>query len=107
MREERSPACELLTDLADKVSFAAQQSLGVDDQSAAQFGKAVATEMAENWGGQNLYFPKGIVFQITERNSHIYDEFDGSNVAMLSRKYKLTRQAIYQIIRQERQKRLA
>ncbi|MDI5829576.1 hypothetical protein MJN51_35175, partial [Salmonella enterica subsp. enterica serovar Kentucky] len=42
--------------------------------------------MMRNWGGQSIYFPKGISGRASERDYQIYSECDGRNYAELAKK---------------------
>lgn len=102
MKNAPHPALELLTDLADKVAAAASESLGADQKRAAMFGNEVANRMADDWGGQQVYIPRNAAGQRQGRNAQIFREFTGDNVPDLAKKYGLTIQAVYRIIKAER-----
>lgn len=68
---------------------------------ASDIGRQLADFLSLTWGGQQVYIPK----DNKRRAAIIYDEFDGTNVSELARKYGLCIQTIYKIIRSERQAR--
>ena len=68
---------------------------------ASDMGRQLADFLSLTWGGQQLYIPK----DSKRRAAIIYDEFDGTNIPELARKYGLCIQTIYKIISSERQAR--
>jgi Mor family transcriptional regulator len=52
------------------------------------------------YGGQQLYIPKRL--SCINRDKQIFENFDGKNLRELCRKYDLSAQHVYKIIRQER-----
>lgn len=60
---------------------------------------AVANRMRMDWGGKQVYFPKGLAADITKRDLELYQEFDGTNHEQLARKYHLSVQWVYKIIK--------
>ncbi len=101
---DRQPGAELLTDLAAKTRALAEAH-GLDSIRAQRLGDAVATRMADEWGGQQVYFPMDMLARNSERNAQIYRDFNGGNVADLAARHGLSIQAIYRILRAEREAR--
>lgn len=95
---------ELLRDLEGKVKQVGMAELGMEENEAKRLGERIADIIAGEWGGQNLYIPIGLVHKRTARNARIFEEFTGNNVPGLARKYGLSIQAIYRIIKSERAK---
>ena len=95
---------ELLTDLADRLTFYLETT-GLDQPNARAVAQNAAAYLADTWGGQSVYFPKDMVARMSTRNEEIYDSFTGDNISELVRTYGLSRQAIYRIIKAERQRR--
>ncbi len=93
----QKPGTELLSDLANRITQLLQEHIGED--RAADIGQAVAEDMAQHWGGQLVYFPKGKFLILSKRDRHIYAEFNGRNHADLARKYDVSVQHIYRIIK--------
>jgi Mor family transcriptional regulator len=50
-------------------------------------------------GGQSIYFPMGLHRNIDARNKRIAEEFTGHNHSSLARRYGLSRQHVYRIIK--------
>lgn len=96
MREERAP--ELLSALAEIVSVMAAEE-GVDPELASTLGVKVMDRMREDWGGQPIYFPKGVSIDIDRRDMEIFDKFNGSNHDVLAKEYNLSVIHIYRIVK--------
>lgn len=90
---------EIINDLAFHASQVLIESMNLDSAAAQNVGHAIADRMMRNWGGQSIYFPKGISGRASERDYQIYSECDGRNYAELAKKYNLTLQWIYKIVK--------
>ena len=99
MAKER--VAELLADLVDKVADELQQK-GIDKTTAEEVGNNVAKRVARDWGGCNLYIPRGLLWGIDERDLEIFDKFDGSNHFELAKEYGLSVQWIYRLVERVR-----
>ncbi len=97
-------AGELLRDMAEKVTQVGITELGMEEGEAKKLGERIVDIIAGEWGGQNLYIPIGLVHKRAARNARILEEFTGGNVPDLARKYGLSSQAIYMIVKKERAK---
>lgn len=97
--DKRSPAGDLLNDLAEQVSVAARETLGASEDVAGALGTDVAMRMIELWGGQQLYMPKGIRIEAARLHQQIYDDWKGRNHRELVRKYGVSLQFIYRVIK--------
>lgn len=95
----RSKGPELLVDLAQHVAVTLVELGKIDQQKAEQFGREIADRMAAHWGGQNVYFPMGLSYKLSQRDHEIYDEFNGTNHSELARKYGVSLQWIYKIVK--------
>ena len=97
---------ELLDDVAAKVASMARCGLpSVEEEAARAFGRRVADMLAEDWGGSSVYIPKNLASRFRKRAARLYREFTGHNVEELARKYGLTQQRVYAIIKAERSRR--
>lgn len=92
---------ELLVDLADHARVVLQKA-GADENVADELSWRLAQKMGEHWGGQNINFPRGYQLSKMRRDVEIYLEFNGNNCNELARKYKLSVQQIYMIIKEQR-----
>lgn len=54
-----------------------------------------------HYSGQAVYFPKYETATLKLRNRRIYQEFDGSNVRALAKKYNLSQRHIRKILEQK------
>lgn len=99
----RSQAPELLRDMTDKIKLALSELCRLDDDKAGEIATLIVDRMAADWGGQNIYFPMGLVYKLSKRDRQIYDDFNGANHADLARRYSVTVTHIYRIIRAVRE----
>ncbi len=63
---------------------------GIGEEKAIEVGCEVAEFFRAQWGGLSIYVPKGQKFEQSKRDVKIYEEFDGSNMVELCRKYELS-----------------
>ena len=103
----KSKGPELLIDLAEQCSVALRETAGLDNDKAEQVGREIADRMASHWGGQNIYFPMGLSYKLSQRDRQIYDDFTGANHSELARKYGVSLQWIYKIVKTVRQEEMA
>lgn len=61
-------------------------------------GERVATRLAFEWGGQQLYIP----FDKIRRNAQIFELFTGNNTQELAQQFHMSDSAIRRIINEER-----
>lgn len=103
MQNYRSQAPELLRDMVDKIKLALAELCTLDSEKASEIATTIVDRMAADWGGQNIYFPMGLVYKLSKRDRQIYTDFNGSNHAELARRYNVTATHIYRIIRAVRE----
>ena len=97
MADERVP--ELVRDLEDQITHYLLQETSIDRSRAILISKKVARHITANWGGQLLYIPKNHGGQLSERDMQIWSEFNGRNHNDLVKRYDLTLQQIYRILK--------
>lgn len=97
--EFKSKGPELLVDLAEQCAQVLREKAGLDRDKADQVAREVADHMAGHWGGQNIYFPMGLSYRLSQRDRQIYDEFDGANHSDLARKWGVSLQWVYKIVK--------
>ena len=68
-------------------------------ETAKEIGESIRCFISNNWGGQNLYFPKDMDRQRLARNQEMYSKFDGSNHDELAKEYNLTTRAVYRVLK--------
>ena len=107
LNQFRSKGPELLVELAQHTSETVREIIDIEPAVADQIGQAVANRMMQVWGGQNVYFPMGLSYRLSRRDREIYDEFNGTNHSDLARKYGVSLQWIYKIVKAVRQEETA
>lgn len=93
---------ELLIDLAARAQKILVEKAGMDKDLAEHVGFEIARTMAEAWGGLNIYMPKAMEMKLHSRDEQIWREFDGHNQSELARKYNISVQWVYTIIKRMR-----
>lgn len=91
-------APDLLADLA-KHTVASAKEFGLCEELAENLGMIVAMKISQSWGGLNVYMPKALELFACEREKQIYNEFNGVNHAYLAKKYNLSLQWSYKIVK--------
>ena len=98
MADNRVP--ELVADLEDQAVACLMSVLPMERQQAVEVSKKLSHHLTSNWGGQLIYVPKNLLGRVSERDLKIYKEFNGKNHVELARKYDLTVQHIYRIVKE-------
>lgn len=107
MGDFRSKGPELLVDLTEHVAASLKELVAMDEGSARHVAQEVADRMAAHWGGQNVYFPMGLAGKLSRRDRLIYEEFNGTNQSDLARKWGVSLQWIYKIVKAVRKDEIA
>lgn len=107
MTDFRSKGPELLIDLTEHIAIALAELVSMESAKAQHVAKEVSDRMAAHWGGQNIYFPMGQSIKLSRRDRQIYDDFNGSNHSDLARKYGVSLQWIYKIVKAVRKEEIA
>lgn len=105
--DSRSKGPELLVDMIQHVSVALAELVNMDESQAKQVAREIADRMATHWGGQIIYFPKGLSYKLSHRDREIYERFNGNNHSDLVREYGVSLQWIYKIIKAMRKEDIA
>lgn len=99
--DEKAP--EILADLAKHIETQllakVKQTAEFNAELAKQIGIEVASHIAQNWGGEVIYIPRNLILLLSERDRKIFNEFNGTNHRELARKYNVSMQWIYQIVK--------
>lgn len=103
----KSKGAELLVDLAEQIAVALRELGSLDKDKAEQLGREIAERMASHWGGQNIYFPMGQSYNLSQRDRQIFDEFNGANHSELVKRYGVSLQWIYKIVKAVRREEMA
>jgi Mor family transcriptional regulator len=86
---------EVIADLADKAAAIVAQHPALNAEAAALMGCAIADLMRKEWGGQIIYFSKGVQIDISQRDFEMHEKFDGCNQNQLAREYNLSVTQVY------------
>ncbi|MFM1647623.1 Mor transcription activator family protein [Aeromonas salmonicida] len=107
-RLDQIPASELtakwpkaLAELVDVLACELVRGGMVPDLAKAQARK-LALVQAHYMGGRAYYIPTGDHLKAALRDRAIWDEFNGRNIDVLARRYKLSAPQIYAIISSQR-----
>ncbi|OBX07046.1 transcriptional regulator [Gallibacterium salpingitidis] len=103
--EDKAP--EILLDLAEHTREMLVKKHQFDNDKAKQIGIELAQCIAESWGGEIIYIPKALLIALSERDLAIWREFNGSNHRELSRKYGVSMQWVYQIVKRVQKEEVA
>lgn len=96
MRDSNYP--DVLCDLYDEVKLGLI-SHQIEEATASTIAMNTAEKIRTNFGGSMLYIPKGLDFDNTQRNQKIISEFNGKNHAELCKRYKISLQWLYKILK--------
>ncbi|EHD22615.1 MULTISPECIES: Mor transcription activator family protein [Brenneria] len=102
----RSKGPELLVELAQHTASTIKEVVEIDTDIADQIGEAVANRMMQVWGGQNVYFPMGMAWKVSQRDLEIFHEFNGRNHHELARKFGVSLQWVYSVVKRVRKEEL-
>lgn len=73
----------------------------MNKEQADSIACEITNNVLDEFGGENLYIPRNITGKVAKRNARIFVEFTGNNHDLLAKKYGLTLQRIYTIIKEE------
>ena len=90
--------------LADVVACleAAFQRMQPIPNTPREVAEIATLSLAEYIGGRALYLPRAHALKTELRHQRIYRDFTGDNIRELVRKYRMSEQDIYGIIRKQR-----
>ncbi len=95
MAEKHYP--EMLDELREELA-AAMEEFDVPPTVARDVAWKVVEKTRKNWGGQLVYIPKGLEFELTQRDLEIYKRYNGANMTKLCRAYGVSSRRIYHIL---------
>jgi len=76
---------------------------GLAAEKARQLGLQAADHVRKNFGGEQVYVPKGLALVVSERDREIWRKFNGGNQHQLAKEYHLTERQIYNIVARVRE----
>ncbi|ASD84951.1 hypothetical protein LB105_003414 [Salmonella enterica] len=94
---------ELMNGLMETVITILTERQGVPVMTACRVASAFAERMSFVWANSVIRIPKGIAYNTLKRNKALFDNFDGNNHAWLGRKYGISIQRVYTIVKEMRQ----
>lgn len=94
---------ELMNGLMEAVITILTERQGVSVMTACRVASAFAERMSFVWANSVIRIPKGIAYNTLKRNKALFDNFDGNNHAWLGRKYGISIQRVYTIVKEMRQ----
>lgn len=91
---------EVLADIARTVHqrLMAHPRLKLAHPIAAEVAMDVAEHVRKNIGGVATYIPRGMSYELTQRDRQMWADFKGDNHSELARKYDMTEMRVRQII---------
>lgn len=95
--ERKAP--EVLADLAAHVEQELINRYEMPEEQAKQAGVDVAMRISRAWAGEIIYIPRALLLALSERDLKIWREFNGVNHRELARKYGVSMQWVYQIVK--------
>jgi Mor family transcriptional regulator len=95
-RDRKTP--DLIAFLQDTVK-AILEGRQIPFDQAEEIAVQIADQVSFEWGGAMIYIPRSVANLLTRRNEKILAEFNGANHVELSRKYKVSVQWIYSLLR--------
>lgn len=90
---------ELLAFIADCTAHTLRECIHIDADAAGHVGHEVALQVAEKMAKQLVYIPSAENFLKHGRDEEIWDAFNGTNHNELARRYGISVQWIYRIIK--------
>ena len=100
-KQTRSRAPEFLADLFDHTKDILVRG-GITSDRAEEIATEVCSNMLLTWGGQQIYFPRGLHVRVSERDLKLYDDFNGTNHNELASKYNVSVQWVYKVVERMR-----
>lgn len=74
---------------------------GVPQDAAVRYAAACTRHLSAQLGGQQVYIPRCLLAQLSERNARIFSAFQGNNYRELARRFHLTEQRVRRIVATE------
>lgn len=92
-------APELLNHIYTKIVLLGKSEASLDDNNAKRLAVSISKAIIEDFGGEVVYIPKGILLPLSGRDWEIYNNFNGNNHRELAHEYKVSVAWVYQIIK--------
>lgn len=72
---------------------------GVTREVSAEIAVGAVDSVGREFGGTQVYFPRGISYRLSQRDAEIFRKFKGDNYAQLAREFQLTEVRVRTIIK--------
>lgn len=72
------------------------------EDTARRAAQELIVVLANYFGGRQVYLPRDEKLRLALRDNQIWRDFNGTNIGALEKRWKLTRQQIYNIIAKQR-----
>ncbi|KDT42068.1 mor transcription activator family protein [Escherichia coli 3-105-05_S4_C2] len=105
LNQFRSKGPELLVELAQHTSETVREIIDIEPDCRPDWSGR-REPMMQVWGGQNVYFPMGMVWKVSQRDREIFREFNGRNHHELARKFGVSLQWVYSVVKRVRKEEL-
>ncbi|MBK3440762.1 DNA-binding protein [Pseudomonas sp. FSL R10-0765] len=93
---------DLLSEAVAPIAEVIQQALGVNAELAESTSVEITMLFAHLWGGQVIYVPKGVLIQASKMHQKIFDDWTGRNHHEVAKKYGVSVQYVYRIVKRMR-----
>ncbi|HAT1684265.1 TPA: hypothetical protein I8Y21_005043 [Klebsiella oxytoca] len=94
---------DLMDGLMEAVITVLTERQGIPLMTACRVADTFANHMSFVWANNVIRIPKGVAYNTLKRNKALFDDFDGNNHALLGRKYGISIQRVYSIVKEMRQ----
>jgi len=98
----KNKAPELLQDMASQVQAVLVEYGEINPSIASGLGQEAAERIAQAWGGNLVYVPKGDSIRGDRRAQKIWENFNGRNAQELARQHGISIVWAYKIIKRKR-----
>lgn len=89
---------ELLNDIGQVIA-SSLFGMGFPEENAKNGAYQITEKIRTELGGSAMYLPKGHLYDLSERDREIFDQFNGRNLYELARKFDLTEMQIRNIVK--------
>lgn len=94
---------EVLADLAELLALVLGREL--PQNTAENLALQYTERLRLTWGGQEVYIPRGVIYETLCRDRELYNQFRGNNYPELMDRFGLGLQQVYECIARERARR--
>lgn len=72
---------------------------GICREKSAEIAIGTTDSVGREFGGSQIYVPRGVSYRLSQRDAEIFRKFKGDNYAQLAREYQLTEVRVRSIIK--------